>query len=110
MGRVLKRLRVLFVPGSIVGSVALAIVGFFVFGWCWYQSLYLLLIACVFLYTAIQSLTIQTMFTPELDSLSDDEQAELGNTVARDYFVFSLVHAGLFSLAYWGVVWLFLVL
>ena len=72
----------------------------------WPVSLYFTVIFIVSIYTARQSLYIQTALFNEIDDLNQEEINELSMSIIRDFGIFLSIHGAITTVIYLALYWL----
>ena len=101
-----KRHLLLFIPVLVIVLLGLAIYSMLVVSWPWFISVYIVVSAIAVIYTARQSVFVQTSLVWwDPDSLSSKEADELAASVFRDFSIFVSIHLAVISIIYWLCFW-----
>ncbi len=91
----------------VISSFAILSVYSFITGvWPNVISIYFALACAVTMFSAKQSISIQTMLFWELDDLKTKEKNILGIAITKDFLIYTIVYLAITSAIYFGVYWL----
>jgi|GEM_PF-5390784 len=97
---------ILILPVTILLIIGLTLYSYFISNWSLWVTIYLGLISCVAMFTARQSLIIQSSLVWEIEDLNYDEVNELAVLVVQDFGFYLLVHGIFISFIYWPLYYL----
>lgn len=101
-----KRQVLLVIPLAILGFFLMTAYSLFIMNWPWYVSLYLACVLAVTVFTARQSVFIQTsLFWWDGNSQSAEEADDIAASILKDFSIYASIHLVAASLVYWLFVW-----
>ena len=101
-----KRQVVLVIPLAILSLFLMTAYSLFIANWPWYVSLYLACALAVTIFTARQSVFIQTSLSWwDESSQSAEEADEMAVSILRDFSIYASIYLVAVSLVYWLVLW-----
>ena len=72
-----------------------------------YISIYLFVLFLLSLYTAKQSIFIQTSFMWEIDDTNEEELSELSYAIAKDFGTYLFAHGVIITIIYFCIYWVY---
>ena len=100
------KLLLLILPLTILISAVLSIYSFLVSNWPSAVSLYFAIICIISVFTARQSVFIQSSMFWKIGDLNKEEREELIASIAKDFGVFFFIYGVAATLVYLGLYWL----
>jgi len=104
-----KRVLLLILPLTVAAIFGVTLYTSLSEFWSWPVPVYFAILGIVAIYTARQSVFIQSSLILEIEELDRQEQEDLAVSIAGDFILFFLIHglivSALYALVYWAVVW-----
>ena len=99
---------IIILPLAILSFAILSIYSFITDAWPNVISIYFALACVVTMFTAKQSISIQTMLFWEMDDLKAEEKNILGIAITKDFLIYTSTYLALTTTIYFGVYWIFI--
>ena len=99
------RYSIIILPISILFFAILVAYAFAYSQWPLSLNIYLVITLLVSLYTAKQSIFIQTSLIWDLDDLQNEEKNSLGISITKDFITFFVIHLLMATTAYLVLYW-----
>ena len=96
---------IIILPISILLFAILATYALAYSQWPLSINIYIVIVFLVSLYTAKQSIFIQTSLLWNLDDLQNEEKNSLGVSITKDFLIFLVIHLLIVSIAYLVLYW-----
>ena len=97
---------IIILPITILCLASLTIFSFVSGKWPTSVSIYFAVIFIASIFTAKQSIFMQTSLFWELDDLKTDEKNILGRAITKDFLIYLVIYLTVTSIIYLGIYWL----